>query len=102
MTLLLPEEECAFTDVYLLPKFDVSRDSKLVILLTLSISKLIFILLTLGKSKLSLIVFFTTVDRSQLFYSVWVRHTAKNNPNALRLIKIEGPQSMIQSAGIKN
>ena len=46
--------------------------------------------------------FFTTVDRSQLLYSVWVRHTTKNNPNALRLTKIQEPRSMIQSAGIKN
>ena len=56
---------------------------------TLSSSKLIFILLTLGKSKLSLFVFLLTVDRSQLLYSVWVRHAAENNPNPLCLIKIQ-------------
>ena len=46
--------------------------------------------------------FLLTVDRSQLLYSVWVRHTTKNNSNSLRLIKIQEPRSMIQSAGIKN
>ena len=36
--------------------------------------------------------FLLTVDRSQLLYSVWVRHTAKNNPN-LHLIKIQEPRT---------
>ena len=34
--------------------------------------------------------FLLPVDRSQLFYSVWVRSTVKNNPN-LCLIKIQEP-----------
>ena len=33
-----------------------------------------------------------TLDRSQLFYCVWVRHAAKNNPNPLHLIKIQEPR----------
>ena len=53
-----------FKDIYLLPKFDVSsfyktgdiEIFKLVILLTLSSSKLIFILRTLGKSEVMLFV----------------------------------------------
>ena len=53
-----------FKDIYLLPKFDVSsfyrtgdiEILKLVILVTLSSSKLIFILITLGKSELMLFV----------------------------------------------
>ena len=70
ITTLLPEANNQwnpFNDVYLLSKFDVSSFSvtednyifKLVILLTLSSSKLIFILLTLGKSKLTLFGPFT-------------------------------------------
>ena len=35
--------------------------------------------------------FLLTVDRSQLLYSVWVGRVAKNNPNPLRLIKIQEP-----------
>ena len=32
-----------------------------------------------------------TLDRSQLFCSVWVIHAMKNNPNPLCLIKIQEP-----------
>ena len=87
-------------NVYLLSKFDVSsffvtgvtQIFKLVILLTLSSSKFMFILLTLGKSKLTLLVsFLLTLERSQLFYWVWVWHATKNNPNPLSLIKIQEP-----------
>ena len=57
-------EMCPFKGIYLLPKFDVSsfyetgdiEIFKLVILLTLSSSKLIFILRTLGKSEVMLFV----------------------------------------------
>ena len=33
-----------------------------------------------------------TLDRLQLFYWVWVSYVAKNNPNPLRLIKIQEPR----------
>ena len=33
-----------------------------------------------------------TLDRSQLFYWVWVRHAVKTNSNPLRLIKIQEPR----------
>ena len=108
-------------EVYLLSKFDVSsfymtedkQIFKLVILLTLISSKLIFIWLTLDKSKLTLFIFFPhfgQVDRSQLFYSVWAKQAAKNNPNPHHLIKNSRTThriwhmsfSMIQSVGIKN
>ena len=64
-----------FNDVYLLSKFDASSFSltgdiwifKLVILLTLSSSK-IFILLTLDTSELTYFFPFTALDRSQSFY----------------------------------
>ena len=53
---------------------------------------------------------FLTLDRSQLFYWVWVKQAAKNNPNRHCLIKNSRTThriwyksfSMIQSAGIKN
>ena len=35
--------------------------------------------------------FLLTLDRSQLFYWVWVRHDKKNDSNPLRLIKIQEP-----------
>ena len=37
--------------------------------------------------------FLLTLDRSQLFYWVWVRHATKNDPNPLRLIKIQEPRA---------
>ena len=103
MTLLLPEEEYPMEPfLWYLPAVQIwcsfllldwrYRDFKLVILLTLSSSKLIFILITLGKSKLSLFVFSLIVDRSQLIYSVWVRDAVENNPNPLCLIKIQEPR----------
>ena len=69
MTLLLPEEEYPMEPfLWYLPAVQIwcsfllldwrYRDFKLVILLTLSSSKLIFILLILGKSKLSLFALF--------------------------------------------
>ena len=57
--------------------------------MTFSSSKLIFILLTLGKSKLTLRSNLLTLDESQLFYWVRVRHATKNNPNPLSLKKIQ-------------
>ena len=53
---------------------------------------------------------FLTLDRSQLFYWVWAKQAAKNNPNRHCLIKNSRTThriwyksfSMIQSAGIKN
>ena len=56
----------------------------MVILLTLSSSKLIFIFLTLRKSRLTLFIFSTTLDRSQLFYWVWAGHARKNKPKTSR------------------
>ena len=35
--------------------------------------------------------FLLPVGRAQLLYSVWVRHSAKNNPKPLHLIKIQEP-----------
>ena len=35
--------------------------------------------------------FLLTLDKSQLLYWVWVRHAVKNNPNPLRLTKIQEP-----------
>ena len=84
---------------------------KLVILLTLSSSKLIFILLTLDKSKLILLVpFLLSLNRLQLFYWIWARHAAINNPNPLLLIRNSRtrhriwhkPFLIIQSGRIKN
>ena len=113
----VPMEMHLFKDIYLLPKFDVSsfyrtgdiEILKLVILVTLSSSKLIFILITLGKSELMLFVPFYWLWTGQLLYWVWVSYVVKNNPNPLRLIEIQEPHriwdnlfSMIQSAGIKN
>ena len=113
----VPMEMHLFKDIYLLPKFDVSsfyrtgdiEILKLVILVTLSSSKLIFILITLGKSELMLFVPFYWLWTGQLLYWVWVSYVVKNNPNPLRLIEIREPHriwhnlfSMIQSAGIKN
>ena len=43
--------------------------------------------------------FLLTVDRSQLCYSVWVRHTKKNNPNPLCLIK--NSWTMHRISGVK-
>ena len=70
----VPMEMYPFKDIYLLPKFDVSsfyktgdiEIFKLVILLTLSSSKLIFILRTLGKSEVMLFV---------PFYWLWTGHS---------------------------
>ena len=38
-------------------------------------------------------VFFTNLDRSQLFYWVRVRHAAKNNSKPFCLIKIQEPRT---------
>ena len=37
--------------------------------------------------------FLIILDKSQLFYWVWVRHAAKNDPNPLRLLKIQEPRA---------
>ena len=96
-----------FNDVYLLSKYDVSGFSMTG---DIEISNWSFFWLWAFQSWYWFCLLWASqncpclfyLDRSQLLYSVWVRHTVKNNPNALGLIKIQEPQSMIQSAGIKN
>ena len=53
--------------------------------------KLIFILLTLSKIELTLLAPFCWLWTGQLFYWDWVSYNVKNNPNPLRLIKIQEP-----------
>ena len=65
----------SFNDVYLVSRFDVSSFSVLKIYTEPAWS------------------FLLTLDRSQLFYWVWVRHITKNDSDHLRLIKIQEPHA---------
>ena len=104
-------------NVYLLSKFDVSsfsvtgdRDFRLVILLTLRSSKLIFILLILGKSKLSLFALFYYCGQAivTLLSLGKTCHEKQSKPslfdkNSRTTYRIWHKLfSMIQSVGIKN
>ena len=58
-----------------------------------------------GQVKIDPIRFFLlTLDRSELFYCVWVRHTAKSDPKNSRTTNRIWHKlfSMIESGGIKN
>ena len=74
---------------------------KLVILLTLSSSKLILILLTLGKSKLTLTDCLLSLGRSEIFYWLWARCQAAKKSRTRHRIWHKS-FSMIQWAVIKN
>ena len=122
ITTLLPEANNQwnpFNDVYLLSKFDVSSFSvtednyifKLVILLTLSSSKLIFILLTLGKSKLILFgPFYCPKQVTFILLSLgetcledrFKPTTFDKNSRIMHIRPWHKSFSMIQSGGIKN
>ena len=78
---------------------------KLVILLTLSSSKLVFILLTLGKSELTLFVpfyYFGQVTVILLSLGKTSQKQSKKNSRTMHRIFWHKLFSMIQSAGIKN
>ena len=101
-----------FKDVYQLSKLDVSSFSvtggivfKLVILLTLSSSKLVFTLLILGKSELTLFVPFYYFGQVIviLLNLGKTRYKKQSNKNSRTMHRIcHNLFSMIQSAGIKN
>ena len=98
-------------EVYLLSKFDVSSFFKLIILITLSSSKLIVKLLTLGKLKLTLIYFYLLWAGHSCFTEIGQDVKPRKTIQTLsvwqkikrtRHRRIWNTISMIQSARIKN